>query len=487
MAVDFKYYEISMSVDYYRKLIRPIFQDRKIIVAMGVVARMTKFSEMLLDLGAQQCLLVGAGEGTGELPDRETIPWIVAVEERAPDFLTGIRNYEAALNDPSAAVIDAIEAFDPHSEALVLSSHVSDIDNLAGRPRLGARKRAWQALEDKVVIDAFWDRASVDRTPVELVDAGDLQACWRASKGMDWGAGAAWSGDAREGFNGGARYVRHVQSESDAAQAHRFFDDHCDQVRIMPFLEGVPCSVHAMVFADQTIAFRPVEMITLRRPDAPTLLYSGTSTWWDPPARDRAVMREMARHIGECLRDEVDYRGAFTVDGVLSAQGFFPTELNARSGGAFADLYAGDRRLPLQLLNCCVRHGHELDYRPQRLERLVLELADEHRTGSGRTTVDTVFEKTETYELMMEPDIRLAEDDEEGQATLSLGPSEVGGFVSFRPHEGTVSKGQLLAPLVARAWALSDELFDTEIGSVIPASSVSRDERKGSTMGPVDA
>ena len=459
-----------MSIDYYRDLIRPVFQDRKIIVAMGVVATMTKFCENLIDLGAEQCLLIGAGEGTGELPDPNKMPWLVAVEEQAPDFLTGIRNYEAALNDLPQQVISAVEEFDPHGEALVLCSHISDVATLHGRPRLGPRKPAWAALEDKVVIDAFWDRAGVDRAPCKIVAADDLDRCLKASHELDWGAGAVWSGDAREGFNGGARYIRHIRSDADAEKAHQFFVNHCDQVRVMPFLEGVPCSVHAMVFDEQTIAFRPVEMITLRRTDEPTLLYSGTSTWWDPPTKDRDMMRRTALRVGSRLRREVDYRGAFALDGVLTERGFFPTELNPRSGGAFADLYAGDRRLPLKLINLCVRHGLELDYRPHELQSLVLDLADEHRTGSGRTTVDRVFDKTEVHEVMMEPDFRLAEDGETGHAKLTAGPSEVGGFIRFRPDGDAMTKGTLMAPLVTRAWGLADESFDTGIGSVVPAA-----------------
>ena len=52
----------------------------------------------------------------------------------------------------------------------------------------------------------------------------------------------------------------------------------------MPFLEGVPCSIHGIVYPDHVIAVRPVEQISLRRAAAPTFFYAGCATFYDPPA-----------------------------------------------------------------------------------------------------------------------------------------------------------------------------------------------------------
>ena len=67
-----------------------------------------------------------------------------------------------------------------------------------------------------------------------------------------------------------------------------------DRVRIMPFLEGIPCSIHGIVFETQVIAVRPVEMLTLRRPDVGILEYVGTATFYDPPDDIRRAMRSVA-------------------------------------------------------------------------------------------------------------------------------------------------------------------------------------------------
>ena len=52
-------------------------------------------------------------------------------------------------------------------------------------------------------------------------------------------------------------------------------------------------------------------------------------------------MRDLARRTGEHLRATVGYRGAFGIDGVLTEDGFRPTELNARMSGGLASLARG--------------------------------------------------------------------------------------------------------------------------------------------------
>jgi hypothetical protein len=105
----------------------------------------------------------------------------------------------------------------------------------------------------------------------------------------------------------------------------------------MPFLDGVPCSIHGLVLPDGTAVFRPVELAILRGPGR-GFVYGGLGTTWDPPDADRTRMRELARRTGDHLRATVGYRGAFGIDGVLSEDGFLPTELNSRMSGGIASL-----------------------------------------------------------------------------------------------------------------------------------------------------
>ena len=101
----------------------------------------------------------------------------------------------------------------------------------------------------------------------------------------------------------------------------------------MPFLDGVPCSIHGLVLPDGTAVFRPVEIAILRDAAGRQFVYGGLSTYWDPPPADREEMRDVARRVGEHLRAAYGYRGAFGIDGVLTADGFRPTELNTADVG----------------------------------------------------------------------------------------------------------------------------------------------------------
>lgn len=308
-----------MSVEYYRNLLRSVFEGKKCILCTGPLAGQGKHIKTLRELGATSFLILADGEGTGEIPTGEDVFWEIVVEGQVADMMTGLRRYDEALRNPSEEVRAAVDKFDPDCEAIVLAAHISDVQHILGRVRLGAREPSWAALEDKVIIDEFWDQVGILRAPAAILESKDLDACLQAAQELDEGAGTIWAGDAREGYNGGASYLRYIRPGDDTKEAHSFFREHCDRLRIMPFLRGIPCSIHGVVLPDDVLAFRPVEMVVLQRANSQKLLYAGFSTFWDPPEEDREQMREIARRVGLALRESVGYRGAFTVDGILTA------------------------------------------------------------------------------------------------------------------------------------------------------------------------
>src|SRR5204863_3718041 len=105
-------------------------------------------------------------------------------------------------------------------------------------------------------------------------------------------------------------------------EAARFYAAHCDVVRVTPFVDGVPCSIHGIVLPNGIVVLRPVELASLRDPAAGRFRYSGMGTTWDPPAVETAGMRDLARRLGHHLRARFDYRGGFGIDGVLTSDGF---------------------------------------------------------------------------------------------------------------------------------------------------------------------
>jgi hypothetical protein len=458
--------------------LRPIFAGRKVVLTGGPLVALTGTCRRLRDLGAERPFLLATNVGTGELPGADEAEWCV-VELRAPDVIAEIRAAMKLLRLLPAEVVEALDRWDPERRALVLSPMFNELPEIAGRRVYGPRRPEWRRLEDKVVVDDLWDDLGVARAPSEVVPAE--AAALRAAAGrLDRGAGTAWAGDARQGFHGGAYGLRWVRGEEDVAEAVAFLAARCDRVRVMPFLEGIPCSIHGVVFPRGVATFRPVEMVTLRRPGGSPggsrLRYAGAATFWDPPPADREVMRDLARRVGAGLRERVGYRGGFTVDGVLAAEGFLPTELNPRFGAGLLTMTRDLPGLPVSLLDRVLVEGEPLAYGAGDLEAQVLAAADASPAGGAWTVTDRGPEPGEaTRELPVAfagGACRPAAGRRAADGVLSFGPSGVGGFVRLALDPGRVPAGPSVAPLAVAAFALADERFGTGIGPLAPALAV---------------
>ena len=451
--------------------LRPLFAGRKVVVTGGPLAAMTGPCRRLRELGAERPFLLATGAGTGELPGPDEAEWVV-VRVRAPDVVAEIRAAMRLLRLLPAEVLAALDRWDPGREALVLSPIFNELPEIAGRRVYGPRRPQWRRLEDKAVVDALWDDLGVARAPSAVVPA-EAAALAEAAGRLDRGAGTAWAGDASQGFNGGAVCVRWVRSPEDAAEAAAFLGARCDRVRVMPFLEGVPCSIHGVVFPDAVAAFRPVELVTLRQPGSNRLRYAGAATFWDPPAADREAMRDLARRVGAGLRERVGYRGAFTVDGVLAAEGFLPTELNPRLGAGLSVMTRDLPGLPVALLDRALVEGAPLAYGAGDLEGQVLAAADRTRVGGAWTVTEVPTDVTTELRVRFEDGAcRPAADGEPEDGVLAFGPSGVGGFVRLTLDPDRVPAGPPVAPLAVAALALADERFGTAIGALEPARAV---------------
>ncbi|MEJ7585446.1 MAG: hypothetical protein WKF43_15515, partial [Acidimicrobiales bacterium] len=252
----------------YVDLIAGLVQGRKVIVAGVPLAGTTRRIAQLRALGCDRCLVVTNGLGTGDLPDPDDADHVI-VPTPARDVIDEFRQVERMLANPPEAVRTALESFDPDRSALVLAGAFLPSSHVGDRPCYGARRADWVALEDKTVCDAIFDAVGV-RRPASVVVPVDRAELLRAAAQLDQGAGTVWSGDAREGFNGGGVFVRWIRGEGtepdpDVDEALARFEPQCDRVRVAPFLEGVPCSIHGFVCHDGVAVFRPVELVNLRR------------------------------------------------------------------------------------------------------------------------------------------------------------------------------------------------------------------------------
>lgn len=461
--------------NYYDEQLRRVFSGRKWILAMDVLVPMTGWVRRLSDYGAEGILCVAASRGTGAVPDPELSPDPIVFDVRGDDMMSGIRAALHKLDNLPADAIARVDAFDPDGTARVLGTIFDPGTPVAGREKYGARRREWMALEDKTVIDEVWDAIGVPRSPYRIVDATDLAGREAAARELDEGAGTVWVADNREGFHGGASFVRWARSEGDYAAIGAFLADHSDRIRITPFLDGLPCSIHGIVFQEYVVALRPCEMIVFRKPESSSFTYARAATFWDPPDADRESMREMVRRTGEHLRETVGYRGAFTIDGVMTVDGFRPTELNPRFGAALGS-FAAAAEVPLMMMNLVIVEGADIDWRPEELEALLLEAADEHRNGSTMAVVSRPPPSEEEQANLVWADgaFRRAGEDEEADATVSYGPHAAGGFIYGRFVSERTPVGPSVAPRAAAILQWCDAEWDLAIGPLEPAPDVRR-------------
>ena len=354
------------------------YAGRPVVIGPGILAARTEMVGWVREVGGT-VLVLATAQGAGPKPaDGDCV-----VVELEPPRTSNVTEEMRALDHlarhlPSHAVA-AVEAFDPECRGVwVGGPFVSTDEPILGRPVVSGRPAAFLSLEDKLLADGIWDAAGVDRAPYLTVPV-DREALAEATRTLAGPLGAVWSGDTKEGFNGGGDYVRWVRDRDDEARALAFFISRCDRVRVMPFLDGVPCSIHGLALPDGTAALRPVEISILRDERARTFRYGGLSTFWDAPAADREAMRGAVHRVGEHLRGEHGYRGAFGIDGVLTADGFRPTELNTRASAGFTQVTQLDRKL-FSLLQDALALGEDPGVRVADVEAL-LPLIDAEPSG----------------------------------------------------------------------------------------------------------
>jgi hypothetical protein len=359
--------------EWWIEPMRRVFAGRSVVLAGAMGASWTEHIELLRSVGASKLLVVATqGRGAGPLPD---VPTVIVEPGAGLSPMERIHAGDRILREPTSEIVDAVEAFDPAGEALVVATFLSTVSTLAGRATVAFRRPEWLALEDKVVVDAFWDRAGIERQPSRVVP---LEEARRAASELDRGDGTVWAADAREGFHGGATQTYWVRDDASRDRAASGLARVCDSVRVMPFLEGVPCSIHGIVLPDGVAVLRPVEMVTLRR--GHEFSYAGCATYWDPDPAIREQMRAVARRAGDRLREEVDFRGTFTVDGVATSDGFWPTELNPRFGAGILTIARG-AGIPMMLVNDLIVGGHDLGRTAAELEADIVAHGDARRGG----------------------------------------------------------------------------------------------------------
>lgn len=362
-------------MDWWQGPLRELVAGRRVILAGGVAAGWTPLVAPLRAVGAGEILVV-ALEKAGAGPQPECAVVVHDEPDVPGDPMAALRAGVHKLAAPPPAIVAAVDAFDPDRDAVVLAVFLGESPTFASRPVVAHRRPEWVAYEDKTRLDALLQRAGVTGAPSIVVPVGDAAA---ARRGLDVGAGTVWAADATHGYHGGGALTRWVTDDARAVEVTAELATQCERVRIMPFLDGVATSIHGLVLPDGVAVLRPVELVTLRH--GHELRYSGCATFWDPPAAVRDEMRAAARAVGEALRRTVGFRGAFTLDGVATVDGFRPTEVNPRFGAGLSVITRGLDGVPLPLVLDLVVAGRPLGISAADLETEILAVADASRSG----------------------------------------------------------------------------------------------------------
>lgn len=165
------------------------------------------------------------------------------------------------------------------------------------------------------------------------------------------------------------------------------------RVRLMPLLEGVPVRLHGLTLTTRVIPFPPMELVTLPRAGQGTFLCAGAV----PTLGHAANLVTQTERLGAGLRERLGYRGGFSVDGILTAGGFLPTDFNARLTSAM-EAAPPELRVLLHAVNLLARNGIEPDTSAvEQLAEETLPLAPPARSSAlPRTPMKRVPERRQS-------------------------------------------------------------------------------------------
>ena len=446
----------------FEALVRDDYADKRWILCAEVAAAATNLVTFLGDNGAGDLFLLCGGRGVGDIPDIPTY----TLGTSGDTIMSGIRAFESAVVHLPDEALAALDQFDPGSDAHVLFAGFESHTEIAGRPVFAPRRPDWHAIEDKIGVLDIWREANIAVAPHQVVDASHANLA-DAHHALDQGSGTVWVADNRTGWHGGGEYLRWVQTPDQLATAVDFMIRNAYQVRVMPFLQGIPCSIHGFVTAHDMAVFRPVEMLTLWRADQ--LVYSGLATTWDPSPGDRDVMRAAAMAVGDVMRSTVSYRGPFSLDGIMAADGFRPTEINPRPSTGLGIQLGEISDIPLGALTRHLTAHPDADIDTVDLEHRILTHADRRRSSRAMFFTERQL-PSEQHRVRISDRAVIA--DESGPIELSAGPALHGGIVFARSEPGVVAAGSSFAPVVARLAPYVEAWLGIEIGDLDYATDV---------------
>ena len=320
-----------------------------------------------------------------ELPTDDAPP-VPALWSFAAHGFPGLsqRQFDGLLADPPAEFAAWLAAHDPNRSWTLVGSPHTQIGEVAGRPVHGWRRPEWGLLEDKIRNEALWRDAGVPSAP-HVICAPDDPSLGAHARAIDEGHGVVLALDSSRGIHGSATGLRWIRSTAELDAARDWACQSAEEVRLAPFVPGIPFSMLGMVLRDGVSVFNPIEIITLLDEARGQFLYCGTATHWRPDEADVATVRAHTRAVATKLAG-AGYRGIFGMDGIVDdAHRVVWTDLNPRHAAGLG-LRAAWPEFPIYMFQPAVQERlpglYDLD--PLLVERAVNALVGEHPSISVR-------------------------------------------------------------------------------------------------------
>ncbi|MFY1637117.1 hypothetical protein ACN27F_28220 [Solwaraspora sp. WMMB335] len=427
--------------------INQLLPDGKVIVVCGRADDAAAWQDLL---GPARCLALALDDAPPETR-RRTLPG-------ASSHLAWQHHAIGGL-DGSGWLAGPADAFDPDNTATLVLPDPLDPPHAGVRKRIGVRQPAWRLFEDKTVVDTLWDVAGVPRAPSVISDGTADLATLGAI--VDQGTGVVCScqpiGAGPSAGGDGIWWWRDRPPPATIPTAK----PRAWRVRLMPLLEGVPVRLHGLALATMVIPFPPMELVTLPRPGQGTFLCAGAV----PVLGDAAELVAQTERIGEALHERLGYRGGFSVDGILTASGLIPTDLNARLTSAM-EAAPSARRVLLHAVNLLARDGIEPDLSV--VEQLVAQIFTAGATCTIFGAATETDEKAPRKAAVRWDGDRLVSDPSGADGALVVTPSPRGWLLTATLATARLPGGGRVGPLAPEVFRISDEVLGTDFGNLAP-------------------
>lgn len=362
--------------------------------------------------------------------------------------------------DGSGWLAEPANTFDPHHAATLVLPDPLNPPHAGARKRIGIRQPAWRLFEDKTLVDALWQVIGVPRAQSIVTDGtADLAALGSI---VDCGTGVVCScqpiGTVPASGGDGIWWWRDSQPPATIPKS----EASTWRIRLMPLLEGIPVRLHGMNLTSRVIAFPPMELVTLPRVEHGTFLCAGAVPILGPVA-DLVLQTE---RLGAGLREHLGYRGGFSVDGILTDNGFLPTDFNARLTSAM-EAAPSQLRVQLHMINLLARDGVEPD------SAVVEQLAEKTFTTDGTCTL---FGATTHAGTTVPQEVAVCWNGDRlvlastaiSDGALALTAYPRGWLLTAKLVTDQLPSGCRVGPLAPEVFRISDEVFGTEFGKLAP-------------------